>query len=405
MTDNTGQDDGIRRPRMLSAAFVKTISRAGRFGDGRGGLGLSLLVKGTRTGRWSKTWSQRLRISGVAFNLGLGRFPVVMLSEARALALENARAVQQGRDPRGGGVPTFAEAVDIVINTYEPTWKNPKTAKNMRAALREYAFPTIGRLRVSNITTAHILAVLVPIWNDKPSMARALRSRIGMVLKWAVAAGYREDNPAGDSIAAALPKGNGAKGHMKALPHDEVGAALKTIRASKVWIGAKLALEFLVLTAARSGEVRGMTWAEVDVEHRVWTIPATRMKSKREHRVPLCQRVIDILREAQPFGDGAPNGIVFTSMTGKAISDNGLSRVLRDLQIAGVVHGFRSSFRDWAGDSGRHPREVAEQALAHAIPNQVEAAYARSDLFERRRTVMDEWAAYLFPQSQKSKSR
>ena len=396
MTDNTGQDNSIRRPRILSAAFVKTINRPGRFGDGRGGYGLSLLVKTTTNGRWSKTWSQRLRIAGKPFNIGVGRFPLVMLSEARALALANARAVQQGRDPRGGGVPTFAEAVDKVIDTYGPTWKNPKTAKNMRAALREYAYPTIGRLRVSNVTTAHILAVLVPIWNDKPSMARALRSRIGMVLKWSVAAGYREDNPAGDSIAAALPKANGAKGHMKALPHGQVAAALAKIRASEVWVVIKLALEFLILTAARSGEVRGARWSEIDLDAAVWTVPAGRMKSKREHRVPLCQRAIDILREAQPFGDGAPDGIVFPSMTGKAISDNGLSRVLRDLQIAGVVHGFRSSFRDWAGDSGRHPRELAEQALAHAVANQVEAAYARSDLFERRRTLMNEWEAYLF---------
>ena len=375
---------------MLSAAFCRTVNGPGRYGDGRGGLGLSLLVKATLNGRWSKTWSQRLRIAGKPFNVGLGRYPVVMLSEARHKALENARAVQQGRDPRARRMPTFGEAAERVINLYEPTWTGARSAQNWRSSLRDYALPTIGRLPVSNVTTQHVLAVLAPIWNEKRTTARLVKQRVSAVMKWAIAEGFRGDDPAGDAIASALPKSNGVRHHMKALPHAEVGAAVKKISSSTAWVSAKLAIEFLVLTAARSGEVRLATWDEVNLGDAVWTVPASRMKAKREHRVPLSQRAIDVLREAQSLGDE----IVFPSIRGAALADSTLSKMLRDLRIDGVVHGFRSSFRDWAGDVGQ-PRELAEAALAHVVPNQAEAAYARSDLFERRRKLMDDWAAYI----------
>ena len=394
MTDRVthGRDDGSRRPRTLTAAFVRTVKRPGRYGDGRGGFGLSLLVKPMANGRTSRTWSQRLRIAGLAFNVGLGRHPVVNLSEARAAALSNARAVQQGRDPRAAKVPTFAAAAEIVIALHEPTWTGARSAQNWRSSLRDYVIPTLGRVRVSDVTTAHVLAALVPIWSEKRTTARLVRQRIGAVMKWAVARGYyRGDNPAGDAIAAALPKSNGAKRHMKALPHADVAAALGRVRSSRVWVGVKLALEFAVLTAARSGEVRGATWDEIDLDAAVWTVPAERIKAKREHRVPLAPRAVQILREARALGDGT--GIVFPSIRGMALADSTLSKLVRDLHIPSVVHGFRSSFRDWCGDSGQ-PRELAEAALAHVIPNAVEAAYARSDLFARRRDLMNDWADY-----------
>ena len=391
MTASTRRD-GIRRPRMLSAAFCRTVNRPGRYGDGRGGLGLSLLVKTTLNGRWSKTWSQRLRIAGKPFNVGLGRYPLVMLSEARQKALENARAVQQGRDPRARRMPTFGEAAERVITLYEPTWTGARSAQNWRSSLRDYALPTLGRLPVSNVTTQHVLAVLAPIWNEKRTTARLVKQRVSAIMKWAIAEGLRGDDPAGDAIASALPKSNGVRHHMRALPHGQVAAALAKIRASMAWVSAKLALEFVVLTAARSGEVRGAVWDEINLNEAVWTVPASRMKAKREHRVPLGRRAIDVLREAQSLGD--ESGIVFLSVRGSALADSTLSKMLRDLRIDGVVHGFRSSFRDWAGDAGQ-PRELAEAALAHVVPNQAEAAYARSDLFNRRRQLMDDWAAYI----------
>ena len=380
-------------PKTLSAAFVRTVTAPGRYGDGRGGYGLSLFVKPMANGRISKTWSQRVRIAGRASNLGLGRFPVVSLAEARAAALKNARAIAQGLDPRGAGVPTFEAAVERVIALHEPTWKHgARSADVWRSSLRAYALPLLGRLLVSDVTTAHVLSVLTPIWNTKPVTARRVRQRIGAVMQWAVAKRYRADNPAGDAIGQALPRTtNGVKKHRRALPHGEVAAALERVRQSGAWASTKLAIEFLVLTAARSGEVRMATWGEVDLDAAVWSVPAERMKMKRPHRVPLPPRAVEVLREAAKQKDGT--GLIFPSVTGRPLSDNTLSKLLRELQIGCVPHGFRSSFRDWAGDTGQ-PREVAEMALAHAVRG-VEGAYARSDLFERRRELMGAWAAYV----------
>ena len=207
------------RPKTLSAAFVRSVTRPGRYGDGRGGHGLSLLVKPMANGRTSKTWAQRLRIAGRVTNRGLGRYPLLGLSEARAAALKNARAIAQGLDPRGGGVPSFEEAVERVIDLHEPTWKDgARSAEIWRSSLRAYAMPVLGRLPVSDITTAHVLSTLTPIWNKKRETARRVRQRIGAVMKWAVAQRYRADNPAGDAIAEALPKANAAKTHMRGAP-------------------------------------------------------------------------------------------------------------------------------------------------------------------------------------------
>ena len=235
------------------------------------------------------------------------------------------------------------------------------------------------------------MAVLLPIWNEKRETARRVRQRIGTIMKWAVAQGYRHDNPAGDAIGAALPKSNGIQKHFRALPHADVAAALATVRASGAAVTTRLAFDFLVLTAARSGEVRRATWAEVDLDAAVWTVPAERMKAQREHRVPLCARAVEILNEARGYADGF--GLLFPSVTGRVISDNTLSKLLREQGVAAVPHGFRSSFRDWCSDTGQ-PREVAEAALAHVVRG-VEGAYARSDLFDRRRALMDAWAAYV----------
>ena len=386
------RDDGFKRPRTLSAAFVRTVTRPGKYGDGRGGFGLALLVRNMNNGRISRLWVQRVRIGGRPTNLGLGSYPVVNLSEARASALANVRAIKKGRDPRAVRVPTFAAAVEQVIALHEPTWRGGKHAQHWRQTLRDFAYPTVGHVRVSDISTAHVLSCLVPIWSTKRTTARLVRQRIGAVMKWAVASGFRGDNPAGSAIASALPKGGNGTRRMRALPHGEVGAALAKVRAADVWPCSKLALEFLVLTATRSGEVRGAQWVEIDLDAGVWTIPGERMKAAREHRVPLSTRAIEVLRETRQFGGG--NRLIFPSARGRMLMGHVLGGLVKQLKIAAVPHGFRSSFRDWCGETAQ-PRELAEAALAHTITNQVEAAYARSDLFDRRRRLMDDWATYL----------
>ena len=380
------------RPKTLSAAFVRSVTRAGRYGDGRGGYGLSLLVKPMANGRLSKTWAVRTRIAGRPANVGAGRYPVVSLSEARAKALEVARAAAQGLDPRGAPVPTFEEAVERVIDLHEPTWKHgARSAEIWRSSLRVYAIPLLGRLSVADITTAHVLAVLTPIWNEKRETARRVRLRIGAVMRWAVAQRYRVDDPAGNAIAEALPKANGTKTHMRALPHGEVAAALDRIRESGAWPATKLALEFLTLTAARSGEVRFARWQEVDLDAALWVVPPERMKAKREHRVPLAARAVEVLREVAKYADGS--GLLFPSVTGRPLSDNTLSKLLRELGLGGTPHGMRSSFRSWCAETNQ-PREHAEAALAHVIRG-VEGAYQRSDVLAARRQLMQDWADYL----------
>ena len=388
---DAGRSAGTR-PATLSPAFVKTVARAGRYGDGRGGHGLSLLVKPMASGRLSKTWSQRVRIGGRPANIGLGRYPIVSLAEARAAARGNARALAQGRDVRGGGVPTFAEAVRQVIEVPGATRRDGgRLASQCRSSLRDHVLPRLGRKRVSDVTTADVMAVLLPIWNEKRETARRVRQRIGAVMTWAVAQGYRGDNPAGEAVGAALPRVNGVQRPMRALPHAQVAAVLERIRQARVWPATRLAFEFLVLTAARSGDVRHATWNEIEFGGAVWTVPAERTRAKREHRVPLSAWALDLLREARKYDDDS--GLVFPSQTGRVLSDNTISKLLREQAIAAVPHGFRSSFRDWCSDTGQ-PRELAEMALARVVRG-VEGAYTRSDLFERRRRLMDRWAAYL----------
>ncbi len=211
-------------------------------------------------------------------------------------------------------------------------------------------------------------------------------------MEYAVALNYRDDNPC-SRIGPVLGPQQDLVQHMRALPHRDTAAAVAKVRASKVIPAVKLAFEFLVLTAARSGEVRGARWDEMDTADHVWTVPATRTKAKREHRVPLTRRAEQILDAARAAGNGGP--LVFPSARGKRINDTALSGLLRTLEIPAVPHGFRSTFRDWAAEETNHPREVVEAALAHVVQNKVEAAYARSDLFERRRQLMDDWTAYV----------
>ena len=380
-----------RHPKhALSTAFVRNVDRAGRFCDGDG-LYLEVQPTGTRS------WIQRLSIRGKRRELGLGGFPLVSLKEARVQAFANRRLARAGGDPlaekrRIKRMPSFADAAERVWNQIRPGWRDQRHARDWLSSLTRFAFPHIGHLPVGEVTGADVIETLQPIWHTRQSTARRVRQRIGTVMEWAVAMEFRSDNPC-DRIGPVLGPQQDLVRHMEALPHGEVAAAIATVQASGAWAGTKLAFEFLVLTAARSGEVRGARWDEIDTEAHVWTIPPTRMKMKREHRVPLSRRALDILGAARTLGGGNP--LVFPSIGGKVLHDMALSGLLKRLKVEAVPHGFRSSFRDWAAEETEHRREVVEAALAHVVQNKVEAAYARSDLFERRRRLMDEWAAYL----------
>ena len=389
--------NSIDKKRHLSAAFVKGVRHSGKpcgpdkYYDQHG-----LILRVIPTG--GKQWIWRGTIHGKRLDLGLGGWPYVSLGEARQAAFHYRKLARAGGDPRslrsGQDVPTFADAAKTVIGIHKPGRKDGgKTAAQWRASLRDYAMPRLGKMHVSDISTADVMAVLLPIWNEKRETARRVRQRIGAIMKWAVAQGYRQDNPAGGAIGAALPKNGVAKKHHRALPHAEVRAAIATVRASRANCATVAAIEFLILTAVRSGEVRKARWNEVDFETATWTVPAARMKMQREHRVPLSRRALQILLEARKMGDGS--GLIFPSVTGRPMSDNTLSKLLREHGIRAVVHGFRSSFRDWCAECSNAPREVCELALAHVNADRVEAASMRSDLFERRRTLMQSWADYI----------
>ena len=386
----------MKRPQILSARFVETVRHPGRFGDGRGGHGLSLLVKPMTNGRLSKSWSQRFRIDGIPRNIGLGKYPVVTLAAARKKALANVRTIDEGKNPfeRVKSVPNFETALDIVIGIHASGWKDSsKSEKQWRASLRDYALPKLGKKSVADITTADVMAVLLPIWNTKRETARRVRQRIGAIMQWAVAEGYRDDNPAGDALGAALPKNTQRRQHQRALPFNEVASAIKKIRNSSAYKSTILCFEFLTLTAARSGEVRFAQWSEINLKERLWTIPAKRMKAKLEHRVPLPSHAIEVLVEAQELSNGAD--LVFPSIRGKPLTDSTISKLCRENHIGCVPHGMRSSFRQWAAERTNVPREVCELALAHVNSDRVEAAYMRSDLFEQRRELMQDWSDYL----------
>ena len=400
-------DNLVDKRRSLTAAFVKRV-RHGRnpYGPDKYFDQHGLILRVTPTG--GKQWIWRGTIQGKRVELGLGGWPYVSLAEARQTAFDYRKLARAGGDPSslrsGQDVPTFADAAKTVIGIHKPGWKDGgKTAAQWRASLRDYAMPRLGKMRVSDISTADVMAVLLPIWNEKRETARRVRQRIGTIMKWAVAQGFRSDNPAGDALGAALPANGVPKKHHRALPHAEVADAIATVRASRAHWATVAAIEFLILTTSRSGEVRKARWDEVDLEATTWTVPADRMKMKREHRVPLSGRAIQILGEAREMADGS--GLIFPSARGRPLSDNTLSKLLRELGIRAVVHGFRSSFRNWCAECSDAPREVCELALAHVNADRVEAAYLRSDLYERRRALMQSWANYLWESDLKGSAK
>ena len=377
-----------RHGKKLTAAFVRTVQEPGLYWDENG---LVLRVKPSGY----KQWIQRLFIHGKRRELGLGPVRLITLAEAREAAMANRKLARSGGDPMAmqrSSVPTFEQVAGKVFAMHRPTW-SAKHAGQWEATLRTYAYPKIGQKRVDRITTADVMGVLLPMWNEKHHTAKRLRQRIAMVMKWAIAQGYRLDNPAGDAIGAALPKPARIQKHYTALPYGEVAGAIDAVQRSEATASVKLGLELMMLTACRSGEVRGARWEEIDLEGGEWTIPPERMKNRREHRVPLSARAREILAEAKEHAPASE--WAFPSPRELQLKDFDFSGLFKALGIAAVPHGFRSSFRDWAAERTDAPHAVMGTALAHVVRNKVEAAYARSDLFERRRALMEQWAEFL----------
>jgi len=377
--------------KALTDAKAKSIKIAGLYADGGG-----LYLKVDKSG--AKRWLHRIQYNGKRHDLGLGSFRKVSLSNARTKAQDNLRLIGSGGDPlkesrKAKAIMTFKDSAQTVYESKLPDFSNPKHAKQWIKTLETYAFPFIGNKKVSNISSSDILAVLSPIWTAKPETASRVKQRISAVLKWAIAKEWRTDDPT-DAIASALPKNKAKATKHRSLPFNEVTNAINTINASGASLSVKLGLEFLILTAARSGEVRGAKWGEIDIDKQLWTIPAERMKQRQEHRVPLSPRCIEILAMAQ--GIKTDSGYIFpAAYKGKPLSDSTLSKLIRENKIDCVPHGFRSSFRIWSAEQTNIPREVCEFALAHVVGDKAEQAYQRSDLFDKRRKLMDMWASYL----------
>ena len=365
--------------------------------------GLHLRVKPTG----ARSWILRVTVGASRRDIGLGAYPDTPLAVAREKAREARELIRTGKDPvdearaaRSALVAaqakavTFEDAATAYIKSHESSWRNVKHGQQWRNTLKTYAFPVMGAMLVRDVEQAHVLKIIEPLWFTKTETASRLRSRIESVLDWAKGRGYRSgDNPAAwkGNLDAQLPQATKVAKveHHTALPIDAMGAFMARLRTAE-GTGAK-ALQFTTLTAARSGEVRGATWSEIDMAGKVWTVPAERMKAGKEHRVPLSDAALKLLK-ALPRIEGTD--LVFQAPRGGQLSDMTLTAVLRRMEVPAVPHGFRSTFRDWAAERTNYPREVAEMALAHSVGNAVEAAYFRSDLFEKRRRMMDDWAKF-----------
>jgi len=370
-----------------NAQRVRSLKETGKYGDQHG-----LMLRVTPTG--SKQWIWRGTIRGRRRDLGLGGYPYVTLKEARTKAFEYRRIARQGGNPTAGRstVPTFREATEKVIQLHAPKWKpGGLSERHWRSTLETYAFPHLGDMAVNQITGADVMACLAPIWNRTEETARRVLQRVSAVMRWAVAQGFREDNPADRRIKAALGSNSAKAQHFKALHHSQVAQALTTIRATSAWKATVLCFEFLTLCAVRSGAARLATWDEIDLATATWTIPATRPKTSTPHRVPLLTPALAVLEHAREQTGGV--GLIFPAPRGKPISNATMSKLCKENNIGCVPHGMRSSFRDWCGETGVS-RELAEAALAHTVKG-VEGAYARSDLLERRRKLMEQWGHYL----------
>ena len=393
-----GKRKGGHVAERLSSVAVTRVrdgkGKPGRLYDGRG-LFLEVQPSG------SAHWLQRLTVHGRRREMGLGSIVTTTLAEARRLAVENLTLARKGEDPiqfrrtevASKTAPDFEGAARQCYELREGAWRNEKHRDQWLSSLEAYVFPKMGKKRLNTISSADILEVLTPIWTAKHATALRVRQRIGVVLDWSKAKGWRtEGNPVAD-LAKALPAVNRVKKHHPAMPHAEVPAFLSEVRGSGSTAQAKAAMETLVLTATRTNETLAARIPELDLAKAVWTIPGERMKAKKPHVVPLAPRVVELLRAVLAAHSGKGD-FVFESRAGKPLSQMALLAMMRRMKLKTVPHGFRSSFRDFAAEKTNASREVAEEALAHTLKDKVEAAYRRTDLLEKRRKLMTQWATY-----------
>lgn len=387
----------MRHPiKALNSARVAALKAPGRHADG-GGLYLVVDPSG------AKRWLLRVVVKGHRRDIGLGGISTTSLAKARELAVLYRGMARSGGDPlamrREGRriIPTFEEAARAVHAQHKEGWRNPKHRAQWITTLETYVFTRIGSKSVDEIETRDVLAVLSPIWRTKPETARRVRQRISTVLDWAKAAGHRiGDNPV-QGVTKGLPNHSERKGHYAALPYEDVGDFIRKLGAGDSGEIVRLAFEFTILTAARTGETLGAKWGEIDLTTGVWTVPAGRMKAQREHRVPLSSRCIEILQRARELGG---EGYVFPGRAAdRPLSSMALLMAIRRLGVKATVHGFRSAFRDWASEQTNFSRDTCEAALAHTIENKVEAAYRRGDLLEKRRELMAAWTTFALGNS------
>ncbi|ROT96502.1 site-specific integrase [Altererythrobacter sp. FM1] len=394
-------------PKKLHNALTSLAVKNAKSGRHADGGGLHLLVKPTG----ARSWVFRFMLNGRSRDVGLGAAGQggMSLADARDEAAALRLKVKAGIDPleeRGREAAqtlaaaqaakvagtTFRDVATAYIAVNEESWRNPKHRQQWRNTLDTYVYPVIGDLPVAEVETAHVLKILEPIWKGKAETASRIRGRIETVLDSAKARGYRQgENPARwrGHLAQILPaRTQLSRGHHKAIAYEQVPAFVRALHKREAV--AALALEFTILTAARSGEVIGATWAEVDLQKAIWTIPADRMKAAKEHRVPLSPRAVAILESLQPLG----SAYLFPGAKGGKLSGMAMAMLMRRMKVDATVHGFRSGFRDWAAECTGYAHEVAEMALAHTIENKVERAYRRGDLFDKRRRLMDDWATY-----------
>lgn len=385
----------------LTAVKIAALQTKGLYPDG-GGLYLRITAAGT------KGWIFRYKVNGQARDMGLGAVASVPLATARALAQDARRRRQEVNDPiqaraearsavkraAAQGTP-FRDCAEQLIGSHEPGWRNAKHRAQWRSTMRTYVYPVLGHLPVNAVDTTLVLKVLEPIWMKKPETANRIRGRMEAVLGWATVRGYRDgQNPAAwrghlDRLLPAKTKVRRPR-HHPALPYAELPNFVMLLRAQS-GVSAR-ALEFVVLTAVRTSEALQAKWAEVDLRQRMWIIPHERMKGGREHRVPLSNSAVSILKE---LGEIRQSEFVFPGrQPDTPLSDMSLLMLLRDLRLGFTVHGFRSTFKDWCAECTNVPNFVSEAALAHAVADKVEAAYRRADLFEKRRRLMEAWATY-----------
>ena len=402
-----GINVGTQTMGILTATGIKAITKAGRYGDGDG---LFLVVKHSG----ARSWVCRVQKDGRRRDYGLGSASKVTLKQAREKAVLTRSQVEAGIDPvkdrkRAAGIPTFREAMALHFAEQKAAWRNAKHSKQWTTTLETYALPHIGDMTVATIDGPAIREVLMPIWLSKQETARRVRQRVLSVLQWAEAKGYRDAPPSMAAINKSLPKATGRKKHHPALPYADLPEFLAHLRERESM--GRLVLEMAILTAARSGEVRGMAWGELDLEAKLWTVPAERMKAKREHIVPLCAPALAILERVAAFRQ-VGSDLVFNGQTrGAPLSDMTLSKAAKDLHAEALArgdkgyldrvtkkiatpHGFRSTFRDWTADKTTYPNEVCEMALAHSISSGTEKAYRRDTMVERRAPLMELWGGY-----------